>query len=205
VAVVASKNRWLGLAFRYTRAAKPSVMRKEVKAALINALDLLASTELQGFKRIPRRKGEDPGLVKYGRKIKKGSLWLLIGFRPISSEAFDAWIGWAPDDYWPQNISQDEIYGIPVIENPVAKVCSMNLVPRDGSAHWSFWKPTSEALDNPDLFASEFTKHFCKALTEQDAQKLVMESVCDAMKEVVDFGLPLLLNKEQLVLSNEST
>lgn len=169
-------------------------MRPEVLAAWRSQIEREVNKNFPEFEAVTKRvRGEPRGLLKY-QWHPHPRLWCYIAFRPLDSEAFDALVGWSVHDRFPiadapgGSAPQDlENFDAPHILD-----WSLSFVPRIGTAHWSFWNPPSNAVDDPRAFAEAYAKHFSHSLSAEEANELVWPFVELGIAEVRDFGLPYL-------------
>lgn len=173
-------------------------MRKVVFQAWCELIDQEVGHRLPGFSLFAgRSRGEPRNLRKYVWKPIEG-LWCFIAFRPLESEAFDAYVGWSDKERFPgqdciaptQDAMQD-------LGAPCRIVQSLDLVPRSGLAHWNFWQAPPELLDDPQAFGAACAAHFSKELNLEQALDLVRPAVDKGISEVHDHGLPYLARKIQ--------
>jgi hypothetical protein len=171
-------------------------MRKIVADALRQKIQSSVETLLPQFEFYNKSmKGDEKGLLRYRWKPKE-NLSCFIVFRLLSSEGFDVSVGWStmnrcpfstvvlskPDDIW--NFSLDEMM-VPTID----------LANRNGLAHWSFWQPPDEVINNPEAYGRAYAEHFLKQLDEKEALDLVNDAVLKGMNEVIEHGIPYLNKK----------
>lgn len=172
-------------------------MRKTVQKAWQTSVDKAMRLQFPDF--VPyakRERGEPRGMLKYVWKASE-SLWCFIAFRPVESEAFDLWVGWSAYKRFPfANAPKIQVLdGSVDYDLPEAMVSSMDLVPRQGMAHWSFWNPDDEIVDDPEAFARAFAEQHALELTDEQAMTLVAPAVTAAFGELAEYGLPFLREK----------
>ena len=132
-------------------------------------------------------------MLRYAWQARPG-LTCFVVFRPIESEAFDAYVGWSLDGRCPYALPQlPEAVSTYVGERAMQP--SMHFVPRHGTAHWNFWEPAEEVADNPAEYARSFAAHFMTELSYEDARALVSPAVEQGVDEIVRFGLPYLVKR----------
>lgn len=169
-------------------------MRKEIFDAWREEVESAVAQNFPEFHKLTKRvRGEPRGILKYQWHPSQ-DLWCYIAFRPLDSEGFDAMVGWSTSDRFP--IADGAVGGGPQdlwdFDAPYAMTWSLNLVPRNGAAHWNFWDPPEEVVDDPAAFAREYAAHFLKVLMVEEARVLVRPAVERGIAEVRDYGIPYL-------------
>ncbi len=142
---------------------------------------------------IKRVRGEPRGILKF-QWHPHPKLWCYIAFRPLDSEAFDAFVGWSTRDRFPiaDQAPNERAQDPENFDAPSFIDWSLNLVPRSGTAHWNFWNPPDNAVEDAAAFADAYAKHFLRSLTEDESIDLVRHAVELGIKEVYEHGLPYL-------------
>lgn len=170
-------------------------MRPEVLRAWQDEVVRCMAERLPHFTRSTRRVHPDPpGLLKFEWQARH-KLWCFIAFRPLDSEAFDAYAGWS-NDYSKSAVTNVAASGsIDDFSSEFHFDLSMSYVPRRGLSYWSFWNPSNDAVDDARLFADEYLVQFAKALSASEAKALVVPAVNDAMDEIVTYCVPYLERK----------
>ena len=166
-------------------------MRPIVRQAWTDAIVEAMEDRLPQFVAYAKReRGEDRGLLKYVHSPVHG-LWLFVAFRPIESEAFDAWLGWSTEGRCPYALPQEPGAYLD-LSSPTAMCLSMSLVPRVGLAHWNFWEPEERIIGDPLAFLEAYAAHVLSDLTYTEARKFVASAVDAAFSEILCFGVPYL-------------
>lgn len=168
-------------------------MRPEVLRAWQDEVVRCIVERLPHFTRSTRRvRSDPPGLLKFEWQARH-KLWCFVAFRPLDSEAFDAYAGWSTD-YSKSAVTNVAASGdsIDDFSSEFHFDLSMSYVPRRDLSYWSFWDPSSEAADDARLFANEYMVQFTKVLSANEAKALVAPVVNDAMDEIVTYCIPYL-------------
>ena len=169
-------------------------MRPVVLTAWKEVIAHRVSEELPRFSPYSRReRGEDRGMLKFASELKQG-LWGFVLFRPIDSEAFDAYVGWSTDGRCPYarlgvNVETHDF------SQPRAIFASITLAGRSGAAHWSFWNPADSLADDPTAFTKAYVEYASRKYGEAEARELVAPAVEAGIREVVLYGLPYLARR----------
>jgi hypothetical protein len=140
-------------------------------------------------------RGDEKGLLRYICQ-SIDNLSLFIVFRPLTSEGIEASVGWSVLDRCP--ISTVTVQGESMFNDFTLDEMMVPLIcisKRNGLAHWDFWNPSDELLDNPEKFAIAHSQHFQKQLSIEESQYLVNDAVEKCTQEIFDFGIPYLNNK----------
>lgn len=167
-------------------------MRQEVCIAWREQIESAVAEEFPQFQRVTSRtRGEPRHLLKY-RWHPHQKLWCFIAFRPLDSEAFDAFVGWSSSDRFPISDGATGAQDPEDFEAPHMLFWSSELVPRSGTAHWSFWNPPQSLIDDPAAFATAYAREFTKTLSPVEAADLVRPAVKAGIAEVREFGIPYL-------------
>jgi hypothetical protein len=166
-------------------------MRPVVLEAWKLAVTETAAQQLPGFHLYTRKEmGEPRNLIRYVWSPRP-DLHCFIVFRPIESEAFDAWIGWSTDGRCPFARTQDPESFKDL--NASTAICPTAwIIPRHGKAHWSFWNSPDALLDDPTAFGMAYGAHYGKTLTPAEAQVEVGPAVAEGFREIVEHGIPYL-------------
>ena len=173
---------------------RPLRVRPTVLQAWNDAISQAVAEKLPQFALYPKReRGEDRGMLRFVWRPTP-DLSCFVVFRPISSEAFDAYVGWSTDGRCPFALPQDPD-SVSTFHGVRAMRPSMDFVPRHGEAHWSFWDSSDELLDDPAEFARQYAAHFARDLSYQEARALVSPAIDAGIEEVVRFGVPYLSNR----------
>jgi hypothetical protein len=169
-------------------------MRPEVHAAWRRQIEREVSKNFPEFVASTKRvRGEPRGILKY-QWHPHPKLWCFIAFRGLDSEAFDALVGWSTRDRFPIADGQGFNTAQDLEDFDAASVIdwSLSFVPRNGAAHWNFWDPPNDVIDNPRAFADAYAQHFARSLSQEEANELIRPAVGRGIAEVRDFGLPYL-------------
>lgn len=166
-------------------------MRSEVLRAWRDEVVRCMSGRLPHFTLSTRRARPDPpGLLKFEWQAGH-KLWCFIAFRPLDSEAFEAYAGWSTD------YSKSAVTNVAVSSGSIDDFSSkfhfdfsMSYVPRSGLSYWNFWNPSGDAVDDARLFANEYLVQFARVLSADEAQALVAPAVKEAMDEIVTYCIP---------------
>jgi hypothetical protein len=164
-----------------------SVVLEAWKLAIAEAMARL----LPEFSLYPRREAGEPRNLLRFLWSPRPALHCFVVFRPIESEAFDAWIGWSIDGRCPFVRPQGPD-AFRNFESPAAMCSTIDLVPRSGTAHWSFWDAPQSLLADPTAFGAAYAAHFGRPLSLADAQVEVLGAVEAGLSEVVRYGVPYL-------------
>ena len=169
-------------------------MRTIICEAWKDAIDEAVRREFPNFEPLTKRARSEPrGMLKYQWHPQE-RLWCYIAFRPLDDDAFDAFVGWSMLDQFPigSGLQLDKVQDILDFEAPFVLAWSMQLVPRAGAAHWSFWNPPANLSDDPEEFGRAFAEYYAQQLTYVDARKLIEPAVAAGIAEVRDYGIPYL-------------
>jgi hypothetical protein len=169
-------------------------MRPEVLEAWKSAIQKSVAMQFPNFLPLIKRvRGEPRGILKF-QWHPHPNLWCYIAFRPLDSEAFDVLVGWSTQDRFPiaDQGARERIHDPEDFAAPSFIDWSLNLVPRSGAAHWNFWNPSDDAVEDASAFADAYSKHFLRSLTEEEANDLVRHAVELGIKEVRNHGIPYL-------------
>ncbi len=170
-------------------------MRPAVYAAWKSQIELEVAKYFSDFEPSTKRvRGESRGTLKY-EWHPYPNLWCYIAFRPLDSEAFDALVGWSVHDRFPIADGSGQTQDLNDFESQSVMDWSLSFVPRSGTAHWNFWEPSSDIVDDPKLFSEAYMRHFSHSLTTEEASALVRPAIESGIAEVRDFGLPYLLRR----------
>lgn len=142
---------------------------------------------------VGRVKGEPPRMLKYEWR-PEDDLWCYVAFRPLESEAFDAFVGWSTRGKFPIASANElgKAQNIWDFDAPFVLTWSMELVPRQGSAFWSFWNPPDDLIDAPEAFGKAYAEHFSMQIDYAEARQLVEPAVAKGIQEVRAHGIPYL-------------
>jgi hypothetical protein len=169
-------------------------MRSVVLKAWKEAIAHRVASDLPKFSPYSRReRGEDRGLLKFASELQPG-LWGFLVFRPIDSDAFDAYVGWSTDGRCPY--ARVQVTSEPNdFTQPRAMFASITLAGRSGAAHWSFWSPDDSLTDDPAAFARAYLEYASREFSEDEARELIAPAVEAGIREIVLYGLPYLASR----------
>ena len=169
-------------------------MRAIVLEAWTKAVSRRVSEILPQFAPYVRReRGEDRGMLRFASELGHGLTGFVV-FRPIESEAFDAYVGWSTDGRCPyarapSSATPDDL------TQARAMFPSIVLAGRSGTAHWNFWNAPKSMVDDAAEFARAYAEYATRELSEIEAEKLVAPAVEAGFREVLTHGIPYLARR----------
>ena len=178
-----------GLTRRWATDMRSVVLEAWEEAVLRRVVDFLP--QFAPYAR--RERGEDRGMLRFASELGPGLTGFVV-FRPIQSEAFDAYVGWSTDGRCPYARAPSGANPGDLTQ-PRAMFPSIVLAGRSGAAHWNFWSPPDSLADDPPEFARAYAEYTARESTELEARELVCSAVEAGVREIVAYGLPYLARR----------